>query len=436
MLYPLDEDAVRSFAAGLDEVLVIEEKGPFLERLVKEALYGDRVAAAGRRPARRARLLADPATGALDSDAVARAVGARLLTFADTPACAGGCSSSTRSPRGPPRSSERSARRSSARAARTPPARSRDDDALVGAGIGCHTMVMLNPAGRGQVTGITQMGGEGAQWIGVAPFVDPRHFVQNLGDGTFHHSGSLAIRAAVAARLDVTYKLLYNDAVAMTGGQHVEGQLSVGELARSLDAEGVERIVITTEDPVALRRTSALPAGTEVRGRDRMLAAQRELAQVAGRHRADPRSGVRGRAAPRAQAREGARPAAAGADQRARLRGVRRLRREVELPVGRAGRDRVRPQDADPPGLVQQGLLLPRGRLPVVPDDHPVRGGPRSRRRAVRTCRCPSPSPACPTTCACGSSASAARASSPSARCSAWPRCSTGATRADSTRPG
>ena len=142
-------------------------------------------------------------------------------------------------------------------------------------------MVMLNPAGRGQVTGITQMGGEGAQWIGAAPFIAPRHFIQNIGDGTFHHSGSLAIRAAVAARLDVTYKLLYNDTVAMTGGQHVEGQLSVGELAHSLHAEGVERIVITTEDPSRYDGV-ALPAGTEVRGRDRLLATQRELAQVAG----------------------------------------------------------------------------------------------------------------------------------------------------------
>ncbi len=374
MLYPLDEDTLRSFAAGLDEVLVVEEKGPFLERLVKEALYGiaspPRIV--GQRDERGCSLV--PATGALDSDAVARAVGARLLTFADYPGV-----------RGRLLELDAIAARPAARlgAQRTPffcsgcPHSSSTvaaDDAVVGAGIGCHTMVMLNPAGRGQVTGITQMGGEGAQWIGAAPFIAPRHFIQNIGDGTFHHSGSLAIRAAVAARLDVTYKLLYNDTVAMTGGQHVEGQLSVGALAHSLHAEGVERIVITTEDPSRYDGV-ALPAGTEVRGRDRLLATQRELAQVAGRHRADPRSGVRCRAAPRAQARAGTRSTAAGADQRARLRGVRRLRQEVGVPVGRAGRDRVRPQDAYPPGLVQQGLLLPRGRLPILPDDHPVRCG-------------------------------------------------------------
>jgi indolepyruvate ferredoxin oxidoreductase len=281
MLFPLDEQALRAFAAGLDEVLVVEEKGPFLERLVKEALYGLSPAPriVGERDEVGGRLV--PVTGALDPDVVARAVGARLLAHHDLPAV-----------RARLDQLDALAARPEARlgAQRTPffcsgcPHSSSTitpDDAIVGAGIGCHTMVMLNPAGRGQVTGITQMGGEGAQWIGAAPFVEPRHFVQNLGDGTFHHSGSLAIRAAVAANLNVTYKLLYNDTVAMTGGQHVEGQLTVAALARSLEADGVMRIVITTEDP-SRYDGMALPGGVEVRGRARLLATQRELAEVEG----------------------------------------------------------------------------------------------------------------------------------------------------------
>ena len=281
MPFPLDEQAVRDFAAGLDELLVLEEKGPFLERLVKDALYGGPATplVSGQRDPDGAPLVAPH--GVLDAAAIARAVGARLLAREDLPAVRERLARlDALAGRAPV---ELGARRTPFFCSGCPHNASTraPDDAVVGAGIGCHTMVLLEPRGHGRVNGITQMGGEGAQWIGAAPFVDVPHFVQNLGDGTFHHSGSLAIRAAVAAGLNVTYKLLYNDTVAMTGGQRVAGRLAVPELARSLAAEGVARIVITTED-VGRYAGVELPAIAEVRDRAALLATQRELAQVAG----------------------------------------------------------------------------------------------------------------------------------------------------------
>ncbi|HTW11122.1 MAG TPA: indolepyruvate ferredoxin oxidoreductase family protein, partial [Solirubrobacteraceae bacterium] len=155
-------------------------------------------------------------------------------------------------------------------------------DQLIGVGIGCHTMVALDqPGRRGKLLGMPQMGGEGAQWFGLAPFVSEPHFSQNMGDGTFHHSGSLAIRAAIAAGVSITYRLLYNDAVAMTGGQRPEGKLSVAQIAQELELEGVRRIVVTTPEPEQYR-TVTLPSIAEVRHRDEYERVQAELAAVPG----------------------------------------------------------------------------------------------------------------------------------------------------------
>src|SRR5206468_3613564 len=115
------------------------------------------------------------------------------------------------------------------------------------AGIGCHAMAIYVPS-RNTAT-ITHMGGEGANWIGQAPFTSEKHVFQNLGDGTYSHSGLLAIRAAAAAGVNITYKILYNDAVAMTGGQPVEGRLTVSQIAHQVSAEGAKRLVIVSDDP-------------------------------------------------------------------------------------------------------------------------------------------------------------------------------------------
>jgi indolepyruvate ferredoxin oxidoreductase len=153
---------------------------------------------------------------------------------------------------------------------------------LVGAGIGCAGMAMLLPPERvGTVLGLTQMGGEGASWIGMQPFVAATHLFQNLGDGTFHHSGSLAVRAAIAAGSTITFKLLYNSAVAMTGGQPAVGAMSVPDLTRMLAAEGVRRIVVTSDNPRKFRRVRLAP-GTSVAHRDDLDRVQAELAATPG----------------------------------------------------------------------------------------------------------------------------------------------------------
>jgi indolepyruvate ferredoxin oxidoreductase len=154
---------------------------------------------------------------------------------------------------------------------------------LVGEGIGCHTIIHYMPDERvGHRVGLTQMGGEGAQWIGMEPFVEQRHLVQNIGDGTFFHSGQLAVRAAVAAGVPITYKVLWNGATAMTGGQQVVGGTeSPVELARMLLIEGVKRVVVTTDDLRRYRRMR-LPRGVSVRSRDDILAVQEELAAIDG----------------------------------------------------------------------------------------------------------------------------------------------------------
>jgi indolepyruvate ferredoxin oxidoreductase len=279
--WPLDRDVVREQLGEVETVLVVEDKTPLLEAALRDALYGVRrpPAVLGREDHEGRPLL--PVRGAVDADDVARALG-RLLP-ADRFDDRARARLAALAPGARPAATPAPPARTPYFCSGCPHNRSTaaPSDTLVGVGIGCHTMVALDDDRRGTLLGMPQMGGEGAQWIGLAPFTDDPHVVQNMGDGTFHHSGSLAIRAAVAAGVSITYRLLWNDAVAMTGGQHPEGQLPLTALTRWLALEGVRRVVVTTPEPEARRRDDLHPVAS-VRHRDDLAAVQAELAAVPG----------------------------------------------------------------------------------------------------------------------------------------------------------
>ena len=278
MPYPMDEAVVRDFARGLEEVLVVEDKRPFLETMVKAALAGEPAAprVVGKRDEAGRPLV--PAIGEVDVDALAEVIAARLVAGRND-ALAAAYRAAQRPPVPAPLPVVRGAYFCSGcphnTSVRVP------EGTCVGSGSGCHGLaIQMDPRRVGDVVGRFQMGGEGAMWNGMAPFVATTHFVQNLGDGTYAHSGSLAVRAAVAAGAHITFKLLVNGTVAMTGGQPVNGGRSLAELATSLRAEGVRRVMATSDDPRRTRR--ALPSWVEVWPRERLLEAERRLAEVPG----------------------------------------------------------------------------------------------------------------------------------------------------------
>jgi len=289
MVWPLESEGVRHFAEGLEEILVVEEKRQLLEYQLKEELYNWREDV-------RPRVIGKfdekgewaqphgewllPACGELTPAIVARVIAARIgryvtseriqarLAFLEAkeralaktvvasqriPHFCSGCphNTSTRVPEG--------------------------SRAL--AGIGCHFMATW--MNRSTAT-FSHMGGEGAAWVGQAPFTETRHVFANLGDGTYFHSGLLAIRQAVAAGHPITYKILYNDAVAMTGGQPVDGSLSVPQMAHQLQAEGVKRIVVVTDGTERPYTVADLPENVPLRHRDELDLVQRELREFPG----------------------------------------------------------------------------------------------------------------------------------------------------------
>lgn len=279
LIFPVEPEIVREFADGLDEIIVVEDKRPFLELFVKDILYplAQRPRVLGKTDADGQPLL--PTHGELSPEVIARALQSRLGPVLDDLPAAVRARRPAPAKRAPIMLST----------ARTPyfcsgcphnTSLKAPDGAIVGAGIGCHIMALWMGPGHGKVTGYTQMGGEGAQWVGLAPFTDTRHFFQNLGDGTFAHSGSLALRFAVAANTNITYKLLYNSTVAMTGGQDIQGGMTVPNMVKMLEAEGVSRIIVTTDEP---RRYPGGKVGSaEVWPRERLMEAEQLLANTTG----------------------------------------------------------------------------------------------------------------------------------------------------------
>ena len=285
MPFPLEPEGARRFAAGLDTIVVVEEKRALIETQLKDVLYAapDAPRIAGKRDEDGRPLF--PSAGRLDSNHIAVELGRRLLARAGdddadrtalaariaeleailagadpnpapmerTPYFCPGCphNTSTRVPEG--------------------------SRAL--AGIGCHYLAQFMDRSTARYT---HMGGEGASWIGESRFSKRNHVFQNIGDGTYFHSGLLSIRAAIAADVNVTFKVLYNDAVAMTGGQPMDGHLTVPVITRQMQAEGARRIAVVTDEPEKYGARSGLARGTAVYHRRELDAVQRTFREVAG----------------------------------------------------------------------------------------------------------------------------------------------------------
>jgi len=277
MLFPMEPSVVRDFARGLEEIFVIEEKRPFLEMFAKNVLYGMANAPriVGKFDENESELL--PHYGEYESDVIARALTRRLSQksrIESAEAWIGKLDEIRARPKLP--TTGRTAWFCSGCPHNT--STKAPGDAIVSAGIGCHTMAMW--MNRNVVMG-THMGAEGAQWIGMAPFTDTSHIYQNMGDGTYAHSGSLAIRYCASAGSNITFKVLRNAHTSMTGGQEIQGAHPVVDMVNEFLANGVRKVIVTTDNPDSYLGV-ALPGGAQVWHRDRMEEAQRELAAIPG----------------------------------------------------------------------------------------------------------------------------------------------------------
>jgi indolepyruvate ferredoxin oxidoreductase len=281
MPYPLEPQGAKAFCGGLDMVFVIEEKRSLIEAQIKDLLFNDSAAPSvvGKADVRGRPLL--PTSGVLTSGEIAIRVGRLLLERQDDAELRERLRLIEKRALGKVIPFSPMERRPSF-CSGCPHNRSTvvPEGSRGGAGTGCNYMVMWMD--RGSV-GYTQMGADGVNWIGEAPFSNRDHVFQNLGDGTYSHSGLLAIRATVAAGVNITYKILFNGVVAMTGGQPHDLGLTPATIARQVLAEGVRKAVIVTDDPARSRGAGeAMPDGVEVRHRDELDNVQRQMREIAG----------------------------------------------------------------------------------------------------------------------------------------------------------
>ena len=283
MVYPHDLDGYRGFCQGLDEVLVVEEKRQQMEGAVKDACYSlepsERPRVVGRYDEDGCILIDE--LGELTPDKLAVAIAGRIRYFhgerrseARLQALKDTCGALDRLPELPINRLPYFCSGCPHNTSTKTPEGSRGQG-----GVGCHGMALYMDR---SVVNWTQMGGEGSNWIGESQFVRDKHVFQIMGDGTYYHSGSLAIRAAVAAKTPITYKILFNDAVAMTGGQPVDGPISVPMIARQVHAEGVRRISIVSDEPEKFGPSSELPAIASVDHRRDLDTIQKELREYPG----------------------------------------------------------------------------------------------------------------------------------------------------------
>ena len=282
MTWPLEPVGIREFARGLEDIVVVEEKRSFIESQMKEYMYnwpeGRRPHVVGKYDEAGNWIL--PSTNELTPATIALVIAKRLGRFFSSEAITARVAwieAKEHELTLPRANFPRVPHYCSGCPHNTSTAVPEGSRAL--AGIGCHYMVTWMDR---RTDTFTQMGGEGATWCGQAPFTETRHVFQNLGDGTYFHSGSLAIRQAVAAKVNITYKILYNDAVAMTGGQPVDGTLSVPDIAHQVRSEGVQTIVVMSDDIAKWNQPEIFPTGVEFIHRDELDAVQKRLREIPG----------------------------------------------------------------------------------------------------------------------------------------------------------